>query len=109
VAASRYVPRNPTNVGSLRLLDAAARSDIHDKRLFTALSAATGAAGNSTALVGTPEQVTESLLAYLDVGVTTILIRGYDPLEDAQAYGEVISLVRREVAARDRLSLNGAH
>jgi alkanesulfonate monooxygenase len=102
VAATRYTPRNPTNVGSLRLLDAAARGDIHDKRLFTALSAATGAAGNSTALVGTPAQVAESMLDYLDIGVTTILIRGYDPLEDAEAYGEVISIVRDEVARRDR-------
>ncbi len=102
VASSQYTPRNPTNVGSLRLLEAAARGDIHDTRLFTALSAATGAAGNSTALVGTPEQVAESMLEYLDIGVTTLLIRGYDPLEDAVAYAEVISIVRDEVVRRDR-------
>jgi alkanesulfonate monooxygenase len=108
VAANTYTPRNPTNVGSLRLLDAAARGDVHDKRLFAALSAATGAAGNSTALVGTPEQVAESMLDYLDVGVTTLLIRGYDPLEDAEGYGEVISIVRDEVARRDRDSVTAA-
>jgi alkanesulfonate monooxygenase len=109
VEASKHTPRNPSNVGSLRLLEAAARSDVHDKRLFTALSAATGAAGNSTALVGTPEQVAESMLDYLDIGVTTLLIRGYDPLADATAYGEVIGLVREEVARRDRVDLAGSH
>ena len=76
---------------------------MHDKRLFTALAAATGAAGNSTALVGTPEQVVDSLLDYVDIGVTTILIRGYDPLQDAEAYGEVVRLTRDAVAARDRV------
>jgi alkanesulfonate monooxygenase len=34
--------------------------------------------------------------------VTTLLIRGYDPLEDAADYGrELIPLVRAEVARRD--------
>jgi alkanesulfonate monooxygenase len=104
-SSSAYAPRNPTNVGSLRLLDAADRGEVHDKRLFTALAAATGAAGNSTALVGTPAQVVESLLDYIDIGVTTILIRGYDPLSDAEAYGEVVRLTREAVAARDRESV----
>jgi alkanesulfonate monooxygenase SsuD/methylene tetrahydromethanopterin reductase-like flavin-dependent oxidoreductase (luciferase family) len=46
-----------------------------------------GAQGNSTALVGTPEQVVDALLDYHDLGVTTFLIRGFDPLEDAIRYG----------------------
>jgi alkanesulfonate monooxygenase len=34
--------------------------------------------------------------------VSTLLIRGYDPLEDATDYGrELIPLVRSEVARRD--------
>lgn len=72
-----------------------------DKRLWTAVAAATGARGNTTALVGTPEQVAESLLAYYDLGVTTFLIRGFDPLQDAIDYGqELIPLVRHEVGRR---------
>ena len=43
----------------------------------------------------------ESLLAYVDIGVTTLLLRGFDPLEDARAYGGVVSLVRAEVARRE--------
>ena len=91
----------PQNVGSQRLLAAAARGEVLDKRLWTAVAAATGARGNTTALVGTPEQVAESLLAYYDLGVTTFLIRGFDPLDDAIDYGrELIPLVRREIGER---------
>lgn len=43
--------RTPANVGSQRLLAAAAAGDRHDRALWTATAAASGAAGNSTALV----------------------------------------------------------
>ena len=93
----------PGAVGSKRLLDFAAQQDIYDKRLWTPIAAATGAAGNSTALVGTPEQVAESLLDYYDAGATTLLIRGFDPYQDAIDYGrEVIPLVKAEVSRRDQ-------
>ena len=49
----------------------AGQKDLHDKRLWTALSRATGAAGDSTALVGSYEQVAESLLDYVAVGAST--------------------------------------
>jgi alkanesulfonate monooxygenase len=92
----------PQSVGSQRLLAAAAEGEVLDKRLWTAVAAATGARGNTTALVGTPEQVAESMLAYYDLGVTTFLIRGFDPLEDAVDYGrELIPLVRGEIAKRE--------
>jgi len=91
----------PQNVGSQRLLAAAAQGKVLDKRLWTEIAALTGAKGNSTALVGTPEQVTESLLDYHDAGISTFLIRGFDPLEDALQYGrELIPLVRAEVERR---------
>ncbi len=80
--------------GSQRLLEYAAKGDVHDKRLWTAVAKATGAAGNSTALVGSYEQVAESLQEYVDLGVGTLLIRGFDPLEDAKDYGTLINLVR---------------
>jgi alkanesulfonate monooxygenase len=92
----------PPNAGSQRLLTAAAQGRRLDKRLWTGVAALTGAAGNSTGLVGTPEQVAEALLDYYDLGVTTFLIRGFDPLEDAVAYGrDLIPLVRSLVAERE--------
>jgi alkanesulfonate monooxygenase len=106
IEAGGYQPREAQNTGSLRLLDAAARGEVHDKRLFTALAAATGAAGSTTALVGTAEQVAESMLDYVDIGVTTLLIRGYDPYEDVADYAELVRLVREEVSRRDRSLLS---
>lgn len=93
----------PRNVGSLRLLAAAEKGELHDRALWTPLAKATGAAGNSTALVGTPETVAQALLDYVDIGVTTLLIRGYDPLDDAIDYGRhLLPLVRAELARRER-------
>jgi alkanesulfonate monooxygenase len=91
----------PQNVGSQRLLAAATKGDVHDRCLFTPLATATGARGNSTALVGSVETVTQALLDYHDIGVTTFLIRGYDPYDDAVAYGELVGNVRAEVAKRE--------
>lgn len=84
-----------TAEGSKRLLDVAAEGDVHDSRLWTAVAKATGAPGNTTALVGTTEQVAESLLEYVKLGVSTLLIRGFDPLADAIAYRDVIRTVRQ--------------
>jgi alkanesulfonate monooxygenase len=98
----RPVQKNPENVGSRRLLEAAANGRVLDKRLWTEIAALTGAQGNSTGLVGTPKQVAESMLEYYDIGITTFLIRGFDPLDDAVAYGrELLPLVREEVARRE--------
>ncbi len=95
-------PAQPSSVGSERLLAAASRGDRHDKRLWTAVAKETGARGNSTSLVGTPEQVADALLDYYDLGVNHFLIRGFDPLEDAVQYGrDLIPLVRAAAAARD--------
>jgi len=92
----------PPNAGSQRLLQAAAQGTRLDKRLWTGVAAVTGAQGNSTGLVGDPEQVAEGLLDYYDLGVTTFLIRGFDPLDDAIGYGrDLIPLVRELVARRD--------
>jgi alkanesulfonate monooxygenase len=89
------------SVGSQRLLAAAAQGSRLDKRLWTAVAEATGARGNTTALVGTAEQVADALLDYYDLGVTTFLVRGFDPLEDAIDYGRtLLPLTRRLVAER---------
>src|SRR5262249_42282327 len=89
----------PQAVGSQRLLEAAAQGGILHTRLWAPVAAPTGARGNTTALVGTPEQVAESMLKYHELGVTTFLIRGFDPLEDAIDYGrELIPIVRSATA-----------
>jgi alkanesulfonate monooxygenase len=95
-------PQQPQNAGSQRLLDTAAQGRVVDERLWTGIAALTKAAGNSTGLVGTPEQVRDALLKYWELGVTTFLIRGFDPIQDALQYGrELIPLVRAAVAERE--------
>jgi alkanesulfonate monooxygenase len=96
-------PAMPQAEGSRRLLRYAADADLHDKRLWTAISSVTGAPGNSTALVGSYEQVAESLLDYVAAGASTLLIRGYDPLADATAYGPLIRLVHEQAGDADGL------
>jgi alkanesulfonate monooxygenase len=91
----------PESVGSKRLLEAAAGGCVRDKRLWTEVAAAVGAGANTTALVGTPEQVAEALADYHALGVSTLLIRGFDPLDDAVAYGrDLLPATRAAVAVR---------
>jgi alkanesulfonate monooxygenase len=95
-------PPKPDNLGSQRLLAAAAKSEVHDSCLWTKLAEMTGARGNSTALVGDPETVAKALLAYYKIGASSLLIRGYEPLRDAEQYGaELIPIVRKMVARED--------
>jgi alkanesulfonate monooxygenase len=96
-------PTRAQSVGSQRLLAAAAKGELHDRCLWTPIAAATGARGNTTALVGSPETVAAALVDYYEAGVRSLLIRGFDPLNDAVEYGRaLLPLVHAEVARRDR-------
>ena len=87
----------------------AEKAEIHDQRLWTGLTQVLGPATNNTALVGTPDQVVESLLAYYDAGVTTILIHGFNQYEDAVDFGrDLIPTLRAEVRLRDMRVANAA-
>lgn len=100
-AKAGLAPREPANEGSKRLLAAAAQGERLDQRLWTGAALATGARGNTTSLVGTPLQVAEALCEYYDMGVTTFLIRGFDPLDDNIEYGRsLLPLTRKLIAER---------
>jgi alkanesulfonate monooxygenase len=87
--------------GAKRLLSLAQQGTRVDKRLWTAIAELTGANSNTTALVGTPEQVAEVFGDYYDLGISHFLIRGFDPLIDAIEYGrELIPLTRKLIAER---------
>jgi alkanesulfonate monooxygenase len=90
-----------TNAGSQRLRAAAAQGERQDETLWTKLAALTGGRWNSNALVGTADQVADALLRYHELGVTSFLIRGFEPLEDALLYGrELIPLLRERLRTR---------
>lgn len=107
VAGRRNAAPNPLfhgvqGTGTKRLLAAADRGDRHDRCLWMGTATAVGGTHDSTSLVGTPETVAAALLDYYNLGVTTFLNRGYEPLYDAVDYGRyVIPLVREEVARRE--------
>ena len=82
-----------------RLID---DGEIHDERLWVPIAAAAQGSGNSTALVGTPEQVAEAIAKYYDLGVAGVLIRGFDPFNDAVEFGkELIPWIRDKIRQRD--------
>jgi alkanesulfonate monooxygenase len=90
-----------TSVGRMRLIEMSENGDVLDERLWMKVAKLTGAAGNSTALVGTPEQVAEAMLRYYDLGITAFVLKGFDPLNDAVDYGKrLLPLVRDGVAVR---------
>ncbi|RFU48063.1 LLM class flavin-dependent oxidoreductase [Paraburkholderia sp. DHOC27] len=86
--------------GARRLLATSGSTDRADERLWTAVAKEIGGRSNSTALVGTPDQVADTLAEYHALGVTTFLIRGFDPLEDAIEYGRTLIPATRERIAR---------
>jgi alkanesulfonate monooxygenase len=92
--------RESSSVGSERLQRQGAERDVHDERLWYGVTKLTGPGGNSTALVGTPPQVADALMAYRRVGVDTVLIRGFDPLDDVVDWGRELVPLLREYAAR---------
>lgn len=76
-----------------------AKGSVVDERFWIGIAELTHAAGDSTSLPGTPQQVAHALLKYHKFGVSKFLIRGFDALEDALAYGrDLLPLVRAAVA-----------
>jgi alkanesulfonate monooxygenase len=93
----------PTNHSSERLLSFAARGDLHDERLWMGIARATGAPGNTSCLVGTPEQVAAAVLEYYRLGIHSFLLRGFENPDDVIAIGrDLIPLIRTGAAAIDR-------
>lgn len=88
-----------SNAGSERLVKLAEQKTVHDTRLWTGIAALTGAAGNSTSLVGTAEQVADAALEYYKAGISTFLFRGFEQLRDAVEYGQdLLPQIRARVA-----------
>ena len=100
--ASRPRSKAPEAETARRLSSLIEDGEIHDERLWVPIAAAAQGSGNSTALVGTPEQVAEAIAKYYDLGVAGVLIRGFDPFGDAVEFGkELIPWIRDKVRQRD--------
>jgi alkanesulfonate monooxygenase len=96
-----FISGQNQSVGDRRLRETAARKEVHDERLWFGITALTGQGGNSSGHVGTAAQVAAALQQYHDVGVDRFLIRGFEPLEDVQQWGQaLIPELRARLAER---------
>jgi alkanesulfonate monooxygenase len=77
----------PVDNAGKRLMGFAMEQDVHDERLWMPIARVTGALGNTSCLVGTPEQVAAAILKYYVLGVDSFLIRGFDPFNDTVEFG----------------------
>lgn len=67
--------------------------------LWSGLSAIRG--GGAVTFVGTPEQVSDRLIEFIDAGVTSFILSGYPHLEEAKISGELLlPLVKQKLAAK---------
>lgn len=99
----------PEAENARRLVKLIEGGEIQDERLWVPIAAAAKGSGNSTALVGTPDQVAEAIARYYDIGVRGVLIRGFDPYNDAIEYGrELIPCIRARIAERETRSAQHA-
>lgn len=97
-------PRGQDQSGK-RLVELATKADILDERLWMPVAALSGGKGNTSCLVGTAEQVADAMLKYYRLGVTSFLMRGFDPFDDAREYGrELIPRLRAGALSIDQES-----
>ena len=88
--------------GTRDALALAAQGARVDDRLWTGITQATQGRLHATALVGTAEQVMQSLMAYYDIGVDRFLLNGFYTIEDVRLFGkDLIPMIRTAVADRD--------
>jgi alkanesulfonate monooxygenase len=95
----------PVDNAGKRIYDMALNQDVYDSCLWMGVAKATGALGNTSCLVGTPETVANAIVEYYKLGVSSILIRGFDPFNDTLEFGaELIPRIRAGVGEVDRAS-----
>ncbi len=88
----------PASEAFQRLYARTQEGDRLDKCLWTGLNKAFKGRGNNSVLVGTAEQVADSLMDYRQKGITRFLLRGPSQLEDAPIIGrDLIPLVRQKI------------
>jgi alkanesulfonate monooxygenase len=99
----------PVDNAGRRQFAFAQEKEVHDERLWMGITKATGALGNTSCLVGTAEQVADAILRYYRLGVTSFLMRGFDPLADATEFGrDLIPRIKAGALEIDKLATSPA-
>lgn len=82
-----------------RMLAQSQEGDWLDRCLWTGLNKAYQGRGNNSVLVGSVEQVADSLMEYRRLGITRFLLRGPDQINDAAIIGgRLVPLLREKIA-----------
>ncbi|WP_230632715.1 LLM class flavin-dependent oxidoreductase [Paenibacillus athensensis] len=103
-SGQRFTQTDATNQKRQNELRELSRSNdyVLAPNLWAGLSIVRG--GGSMLLVGTPEQVSDRLLEYVDLGISSFVLSGYPNLEESQYTGELLlPLVKRKLAERKQL------
>jgi alkanesulfonate monooxygenase len=101
--------RAPVDNAGRRQFAFAQQKDVHDERLWMGITKATGALGNTSCLVGIAEQVADAILAYYRLGVSSFLIRGFDPVADTTEFGrELIPRIKAGAIEIDKRATSAA-
>lgn len=88
-----------------RMAERAKEGDRLDKCLWMGLNRAYQGRGNNSVLVGTAEQVADSLMDYRALGITRFLLRGPDQDKDAAIIGrDLVPLLRAKIAAQKAMA-----
>lgn len=86
----------------LRMLEQSKQGERLDRCLWTGLNKAYGGRGNNSVLVGTPETIADSLMEYRRLGITRLLLRGPDQINDAPVIGgELVPELKRRIAEQE--------
>jgi alkanesulfonate monooxygenase len=76
-----------------------------DPHLWTELTVATHGRAAATALVGTPEQISDALSRYHEIGISRFILTGFEPIADTIAIGrELIPRLKAAAQAPVRVS-----
>jgi alkanesulfonate monooxygenase len=90
--------------GFARTAELAGRGERLEKCFWNGVNEIRGAHSNSGTLVGDPDQLSDAIMDYWDAGVHKFILRGYDPIADAETIGrDIIPALRRKVAEREAL------
>ncbi|GMA61285.1 LLM class flavin-dependent oxidoreductase [Alicyclobacillus fastidiosus] len=102
VAKQRVARTDATNQTRQNELWKQSQSDdfVIGPNLWAGLSAIRG--GGAVAFVGTPEQISDRLLEFVDIGISSFVLSGYPHLEEATRFGESVLPLLKEKLARAR-------
>ncbi|HWU01290.1 MAG TPA: LLM class flavin-dependent oxidoreductase [Novosphingobium sp.] len=91
----------PTAAGFQRTAALAQTGDRLEKCFWNGINRLRGGQSNSGTLVGTPDQLVDTLMDYYRAGVTGFILRGYHGLADIERIGRELMPALRAAAAQE--------